>query len=215
MIYCEAFAFNSFQVNTCIVWDDDSMDCLVVDPSFYGPAEQKRFENILHEKELDLKGQINTHCHVDHLLGVSYVKNVYGLPFRAHGNESGLLASAPVMGELFGWSVDPIEGIDKCLEEDERIMVGDSCLRPLLVPGHSPGSLAFYSEDGGFVITGDALFRGSIGRTDLPGGNFDTLIASIREKLLVLPPETRVIPGHGPASTIGQEIANNPYLTDF
>jgi glyoxylase-like metal-dependent hydrolase (beta-lactamase superfamily II) len=116
------------------------------------------------------------------------------------------------MGEFFGLKVEPHPGVDFPIEDNEAILLGEDLLRAILVPGHSPGSLAFYSQDGGFVITGDALFRRSIGRTDLPGGDYDTLIRSIQSRLLTLPPETVVYPGHGDPTTIGEEAANNPYL---
>ena len=120
--------------------------------------------------------------------------------------------SVPLMGDLFGWSVEPLDGIDEYLEDNGTIPLGNHSLKSILIPGHSPGSLAFYSREGGFVITGDALFQGSIGRTDLPGGDYDTLISSIMNRLLVLPPETIVHPGHGPSTTVGREIAENPFL---
>ena len=114
---------------------------------------------------------------------------------------------------MYGLSVDPIPGIDEPIEDHETITLGDHTLEAILVPGHSPGSLAFYSKEGGFVITGDALFQQSIGRTDLPGGDYDTLINSIRTRLLILPPETAVYPGHGASSTIGEEATGNPFLS--
>lgn len=211
MIQIESLVFNSFQVNTYLVWDD-THECLVVDPAFYDETEVKVFDQTLLDKGLKLVGQINTHCHVDHVLGVRYIKSKYGFPLRAHREESPIVANVPLMGDMFGLSVEPIEGIDEFLEEHSQIMVGNHVLEALHVPGHSRGSLAYYSKEGGFVITGDALFQGSIGRTDLPGGDYDQLINSIRSKLLVLPPETKVFAGHGPSSSILNEISENPFL---
>jgi len=211
MIRIETFAFNAFQVNTHLVWDD-SGECLVVDPAFYSADEQERFDSLIAERGLTLSGQINTHCHVDHLLGVAYLRSHYGCKFRAHRLEARLVENAPLLGEIFGWDVEPLSGIDEFLEENGTVAVGTHLLHSIHVPGHSEGSLAFYSPDGGFVITGDALFRGSIGRTDLPGGDYDTLIGSIRSNLLTLPPETLVFPGHGPSTSIGEEAAGNPFL---
>ena len=211
MIRIEAFAFNAFQVNTYLVWDY-SGECLVVDPAFYSVDEQERFDSFIAKKGLILAGQINTHCHVDHLLGVEYIRSNYGCAFRAHRLEARLVENAPLLGEIFGWDVEPLSGIDEFLEENGTVAVGTRLLRSIHVPGHSEGSLAFYSPDGGFVITGDALFQGSIGRTDLPGGDYDTLIGSIRSHLLTLPPETLVFPGHGPSTSIGEEVAGNPFL---
>jgi len=211
MIQVESLAFNSFQVNCYMVWDETGR-CLVIDPCFYSPEEEKLFEDFLFQRRLEITGQVNTHCHVDHVLGVGYIKSNYNLPFRAHSEESLLVPNVPMMGELFGFRVEPLDRIDIFISDREKITVGDHQLLALHVPGHSPGSLSFYSRDGGFVITGDALFASGIGRTDLPGGDYDTLIRSIHEQLLVLPTETIVYPGHGPSSTIGEEKAYNPFL---
>lgn len=211
MIHCEAIPFNAFQVNTYLIWED-SGQALVVDPAFYEPEEQALFESTLRDKGLSLSGQINTHCHVDHILGVQYIRNTYGHPFRAHPQENILVEKAALMGELYGWKVDDLGGIDEELEDREVLKLGAHEIHCLLVPGHSPGSLALHVPDGNFVITGDALFANSIGRTDLPGGDYDTLMASIRDRLLVLPDDTAIYPGHGPSSTIGFERSDNPFL---
>lgn len=207
----ETLVFNSFQVNCYLVWDETGR-CLVIDPCFYSREEEEMFEGFLSRRRLEITGQVNTHCHVDHVLGAGYLKSRYGLPFRAHREESPLVSNVPLMGEMFGFKVAPLEGIDAFIGDRENITVGNHQLLALHVPGHSPGSLVFYSREGGFVITGDALFAAGIGRTDLPGGDYDTLIRSIREQLLVLPPQTIVYPGHGPSSTIGEEKAYNPFL---
>jgi len=212
MIQIEKHVFNSFQVNTYLIRDENG-HCLIVDPAFYSPEETRIFDSYISEKGLTVTGQINTHGHVDHVLGVLHVKSTFGCPFRAHSNEAGLVSNAPLMGDMFGLNVEPIPGIDEPIEDNEVIALGAHSIQAILVPGHSPGSLAFYSKEGGFVITGDALFQQSIGRTDLPGGDYDTLIQSIRERLLILPPETVVYPGHGDSSTIGEEIAGNPFLS--
>jgi hydroxyacylglutathione hydrolase len=212
MIEIEAIVFNAFQVNTYLVWDETG-DCLVVDPAFYSAEEQQKLESIIGGKGLRVAGQINTHCHVDHVLGVGYMRAVHGCKFRAHREESKVEASVPLMGDLFGWSVEPLNGIDEYLDDRGTVTIGNHVLQILHVPGHSMGSVAFYSKEGGFVITGDALFQGSIGRTDLPGGNYDTLIESIRQRLLTLPPGTKVYPGHGPPTSIGTEAAENPFLS--
>ncbi len=191
------------------------LECLVVDPAFYSTEEQESFRSIIQAMGLKVTGQLNTHCHVDHILGVDFMRSQFGCPVRAHQEELKIIKNAPLMGDLFGWSIKPIEGIDVFLEEDKMVPVGKHQLQVIHVPGHSPGSVALYSMEGGFVITGDALFRGSIGRTDLPGGDYDTLIRSIGENLLTLPPETQVHPGHGPSSTIGYERSQNPYLREI
>ena len=211
MIHTEVITFNALQVNTYLVWDETG-ECLVVDPAFHSVEEQQQLASFITGKGLTIAGQINTHCHVDHILGVRFMKTEYGTAFRAHTEESKAAAGVSLMGNLFGWNVEPLGDIDEFIGDHQTIGVGNHVLQCIHVPGHSAGSLAFYSAEGGFVITGDALFHGSIGRTDLPGGDYDTLIGSIRKRLLVLPPETVVYPGHGPSSTIGTEIAENPFL---
>ena len=212
MIQIEKHVFNSFQVNTYLIRDENG-NCLIIDPAFYSPEETSNFDNYISEQGLKVTGQINTHGHVDHVLGVMHVKATYECAFRAHPNEAALVSNAPLMGDMYGLSVEPIPGIEEAIEDHDKITLGDHTLEAILVPGHSPGSLAFYSKEGGFVITGDALFQMSIGRTDLPGGDYDTLINSIRTRLLVLPPETAVYPGHGAPSTIGEEASGNPFLS--
>jgi glyoxylase-like metal-dependent hydrolase (beta-lactamase superfamily II) len=212
MITIESHVFNAFQVNTYLVRDEEG-NCLVVDPAFYSPEEEASFDKHISEHGLKLAGQVNTHCHVDHILGVRHLQHKYQLPLRAHENESGLLNNAPLMGEIYGLKVEPIPRIDELVGDKDLISLGKISLQTILVPGHSPGSLSFYSPEGGFVITGDALFQGSIGRTDLPGGDYDTLIHAIRTRLLTLPPETIVYPGHGDSSSIGNEAMGNPFLT--
>jgi glyoxylase-like metal-dependent hydrolase (beta-lactamase superfamily II) len=211
MIQIESLTYNSFQVNTYLVWDDTG-ECMVIDPAFHSGEEKHAFDQRVSAKGLRLIGQVNTHCHVDHLLGVKHIQHHYGLKFRAHRDEERQLQRAPLMGEVFGLQLEPIEAIEVTIQDEELVNVGDHRLKALHVPGHSQGSLAFYSEEGGFVITGDALFQSSIGRTDLPGGDYDRLIQSIRSRLLSLPPETIVYPGHGPSSTIGAEQTGNPFL---
>jgi glyoxylase-like metal-dependent hydrolase (beta-lactamase superfamily II) len=212
MIAIESLVFNAFQVNTYLVRDDEG-NCLVVDPAFYSPEEKSTFDHYIRDHGLKVSGQINTHCHVDHVLGVQHLKQKYQCPVRAHEKESGLLKNAPLMGEIYGLTVEPIPGIDEEVNDKDHIPLNGVSLHAILVPGHSPGSLSFYSPEGAFVITGDALFQGSIGRTDLPGGDYDTLIQSIRTRLLTLPPETIVYPGHGEPSTIAREAMENPFLT--
>ncbi len=212
MLSIETLVFNSFQVNTYLLRNEKG-DCLVIDPAFYSPEEVSAFDQYISSAGYKIMGQLNTHCHVDHVLGVKHMQTAYNCPLRAHINEAGLLNNAPLMGEVFGLKVEALSGIDQPIEDDELIAIGDSSLRAILVPGHSPGSLSFHSPEAGFVITGDALFQGSIGRTDLPGGDYDTLISSIRNSLLTLPPETTVYPGHGDPSTIGEETSNNPFLS--
>jgi glyoxylase-like metal-dependent hydrolase (beta-lactamase superfamily II) len=212
MLCIETLVFNAFQVNTYLVRNGNG-ECLVIDPAFYSPDEVRSFDQHITGEGLKVIGQLNTHCHVDHVLGVKHMQTAYGCPLRAHSDEAGLLNNAPMMGEVFGLDVEALSGIDILVGDNEIIEIGSDSLQAILVPGHSPGSLSYYSRDAGFVITGDALFQGSIGRTDLPGGDYDTLISSIRSRLLTLPPETTVYPGHGDPTSIGEEATNNPFLS--
>jgi hydroxyacylglutathione hydrolase len=212
MLSIESLVFNSFQVNTYLVKDEQG-NCLVIDPAFYSPDEISEFDQHIHKNGLNITGQVNTHCHVDHILGVRHLQTKYKCPLRAHPNESKLLGNATLMGNVFGLKVDPFTGIDEEVNDNESIPLGKESLKCILVPGHSPGSLSFYSPEGEFVLTGDALFKGSIGRTDLPGGDYDTLITSIQLRLLTLPPETLVYPGHGDPTSIGEELSGNPFLS--
>jgi hydroxyacylglutathione hydrolase len=211
MVRIDTLVFNPFQVNSYLAWDEDH-NAVVIDPAFYSMEERQQFEDYITGRNLRLSGLVNTHCHVDHVLGINHCKKVYNLSFRAHILEAPLVSNAPVMGEMFGLSLDPIPEIEEPISDGERIEVGGFTLESILVPGHSPGSLAFYCPEGRFLVSGDALFQGSIGRTDLPGGDYDTLIESISRRLLTLPPETVVYPGHGGSTTIGEERASNPFL---
>ena len=212
MLSIEPLVFNSFQVNTYLIRNEKG-DCMVIDPAFYSPDEIKSFDRYITSKGLTVIGQLNTHCHVDHVLGVKHMQTTYKCPLRAHPDELSLLHNEPLMGEMFGLQVEALSGIDKPISDGEIIAVGEDSLRAILVPGHSPGSLSFYAAEAEFVVTGDALFQGSIGRTDLPGGDYDTLISSIHNRLLTLPPGTTVYPGHGDPTTIGEEASSNPFLS--
>lgn len=211
MIQLKKMVFNSFQVNTYIIYDETG-ECIIVDPANYEPDEDQALSAFISEHNLVPVLNINTHCHIDHILGINHVKQAFNVPFHAHESEEKLLNSAPLMGKVFGFNMDRLPAIDHFIGHREVIVFGNSELHAIHVPGHSAGSLAFHAPVGEFAITGDALFAGSIGRTDLPGGDYDTLIASISSNLFSLPPGTTIWPGHGESSTIGDEIANNPFF---
>jgi glyoxylase-like metal-dependent hydrolase (beta-lactamase superfamily II) len=155
---------------------------------------------------------LNTHCHIDHVFGNDFVSREYGLTLHMHPFEKPLLDHAPASGLMFNLPFDNYQGAVEHLSDGQQLFSGDDLIHVLLTPGHSPGSLSFYCPAQHFLISGDVLFYRSIGRTDLPGGDFDTLISSIREKLFVLPPQTRVYTGHGMETTIGEELEENPFL---
>lgn len=211
MIKLEKLVFNSFQVNTFLL-HDETKECIIIDPACYEKEEEVILSNFISVNGLKPVLHINTHCHIDHILGMPFVREKYQISSQAHAMEEKLLSNGHIMGQVFGFIVQPFPKIDKQIAHREQIQFGNSKLTALHVPGHSEGSLAFYSAEGEFVITGDALFEGSIGRTDLPGGNYDQLISSINENLLTLPGNTRVFPGHGGDSTIQREIDTNPFF---
>jgi glyoxylase-like metal-dependent hydrolase (beta-lactamase superfamily II) len=155
---------------------------------------------------------LNTHGHVDHLPGVSSICETYSIPFYMHSADEFLLGSAKEHGRIFGFQIDTVPEFDKALTDQQIFTFGESELHIFHVPGHSPGSVVMVSHNGKWVITGDVLFSGSIGRTDLPGGDYETLVKGIQDKLMTLPDEYRVYPGHGPYTTIGHERKNNPFL---
>lgn len=211
MVKIERLVFNSFQVNTFVLYDETG-ECVLVDPSCYTSEENNVLSSFISRQGLKPVLCINTHCHIDHVLGMNFIKDKWGIERVAHEKEEVLLKNAPFMGDIFGFKVDPIPPLDGHLSHEETVRFGNSSLKALHVPGHSGGSLAYYSEQGSFVLSGDALFEGSIGRTDLPGGDYDTLVKSIREQLFSLPENTLVWPGHGRYTTVGHEAVNNPFF---
>lgn len=207
------FEFSLFGINTYIVYDLITKDCAIVDPGMFDSEEEEALDSFIMRHELNPVAIIDTHLHIDHAVGVGYLKRKHGIPLLAHGDDSFLGERIRQQAVAFGMreSVDDVK-IDRLLVPGEKIKIGDGELEVIHVPGHSPGSVALYDPKGGFVITGDALFSGSVGRTDLPGGDMRTLIRSIKEGLFRLPASTVVYPGHGPATTIGQEMRSNPFL---
>lgn len=207
------FIFNMFGVNCYVLWDPDTREAAIVDPGMADRAECDALDDFLTRNRLHATQLIDTHMHLDHIFGNLYVKERYGLPVRAAKADEFLGLTLNDQAARFRLPVKAEDhGIDMELKDGDVLHVGGEELRVLAVPGHSPGSIALYAPGSGFVITGDALFAGSIGRTDLPGGDFATLIGSIREKLMKLPPETVVLPGHGDETTIGRELKSNPYI---
>lgn len=207
-----SMTFNLFQENTYIVYDD-TKECVIFDPGCSTPAEERALSQKIESLELKPVRLINTHCHLDHIYGNAFVANRYDLPLEIHRDELPVLAYAAASSQLFGApAAEPSPEPEHFIEEDEIIRFGKTELRAILTPGHSPASLSFFCEADRFVIAGDVLFYGSIGRYDLPGGDFHTLISSIKDKLLPLGDAVKVYPGHGPATTIGQEKRHNPFL---
>ncbi len=212
MLTIKSFEFSPIQENTYILYNEFN-DCIIIDPGCYFDAEKEELVAYVKSNNLTPKMLINTHCHLDHVFGNKFLSEKYNLLLNIHEDEKAVLAFAPTSGLMYDMPFDNYSGEFKLLNEGDSITLGQDVLKVLLVPGHSPGSLAFYSAKDKFVISGDALFRNSIGRTDLPGGNHEQLIKSIKEQLLALPEDTLVYSGHGPVTKIGDEKKNNPHLS--
>ena len=207
------FTFNMFGVNTYILWDDISREALIVDPGMINEKDQKEIKAFLDANNLNLKHLINTHMHIDHAFGISYVKENYNLKLECNLEDQFLAQRLKEQANMFGLPIPMSDlQIDKDLKDGEKIQLGDEHISILHVPGHSPGSVVLYAPQSNFIISGDVLFNTSIGRTDLPGGDYAQLINAINNKLMTLPDDVIVYPGHGPETSIGYEKQNNPYL---
>lgn len=215
MLQIKQFSFNPFGVSTFVVYDPDTLDALVVDPGMVTDRERALFDNFVASHRLKIGQIVNTHLHLDHCFGDNYVRDRYGAKVAASVLDAQLGRSIGRQAADFGIALDGVPGgveIDVPLAEGDIITVGNYRLSVLHVPGHSPGSLVLYCPEAAVAIVGDVLFRGSVGRTDLPGGDQRLLLDGIRAKLLPLPGDILVLPGHGPATTIEAEKAANPYL---
>jgi hydroxyacylglutathione hydrolase len=211
MLKVHAFAFNPFSENTYIV-SDELGNCILFDPGMYNAHEQMVLVNFIKENKLKPQYLINTHCHIDHIMGNTFISETYGLSLHAHTLETPILNMGKASATMYGLNYQESVGIGQCIDEKDVIILGKHQLQILFTPGHSPGSLSFYSAESGFAIVGDVLFKNSIGRTDLPGGDYDTLIHSIKSQLFALPDNTIIYNGHGPATEIGYEKLYNPFL---
>ena len=211
MLSVKAFMFNPVQENTYILYNAEKQ-CCIIDPGCYFSEERDELKNFIERSGLQPVLLLNTHCHLDHVFGNKFIHETWGLPLHIHQKEKPVLDNAEAAGIRWQLPFENYKGDLIFLKEGESIRLGDDELEILFTPGHSPGSVSFYSEQGGFVVGGDVLFNGSIGRTDLPGGDFNTLINSIQTQLFVLPDETKVYSGHGQLTTIGFEKMNNPFV---
>ena len=207
------FVFSLFGVTTYVVWDPDTLDCAIIDPGMINSEEEEALKNFIEKNNLKVDNIINTHLHLDHAVGNAYAHDLFKVPVQAHKEDESLGSRLQEQARMFGIYERIREtSIDSYLEEGDIIKIGNGELKVLHVPGHSPGSIALYDAKDGFVIVGDALFEGSVGRTDLTGGNGPQLIKSIKDKLLTLPDETIVYSGHGNPTSIGRERKSNPFL---
>ncbi|MEI6681595.1 MAG: MBL fold metallo-hydrolase [Bacteroidota bacterium] len=211
MVNIAKFIFNSFMVNTYLLYDE-SGECIVIDAACFEPGEEEALKDFVVKNNLTPVRNLNTHCHVDHVLGNDFIARTYGIYPEYHKNSVAFFDTLKEIGASFGYSIDQVPDAKRFLVANETVQWGNSELKVLFTPGHAEGSVCFYNEAQGFVITGDVLFRDTIGRTDLPTGDFDQLMVSIKTKLFTLPDETVVYPGHGPETSIGYEKDNNPFI---
>ena len=213
MLSIRGFEFNPIQENTYVLYNEQGQ-CAIIDPGCYYENERKQLKAFIDDNKLTPVYLVNTHCHLDHVFGNKFVSETWDLPLHLHETEKMVLSFAPKSAEMYGLPFENYNGQMVYLNEGDTIKIGDDELKVLLTPGHSPASLTFYCEKDGFLISGDVLFSGSIGRTDLPGGSFDELEESIKTKLYTLPDATKVYPGHGRGTSIGFEKKNNPFVRE-
>lgn len=211
MFTIKQFTFSPVQENTYVL-SNESGDCLIIDPGCYFPGERQELKDYISQNSLTPKYLLNTHCHLDHIFGNRFVQDTYRLKLHLHPKEEQVLAMGPTFGLNWGLPFENYNGELIFLTERDDVRLGNDRLTIFETPGHSPGSISFYCKEQKFIISGDVLFNGSIGRTDLPGGDFDTLIKSIHTKLWPLPEDIVVYSGHGDPTTIGKEKRTNPYV---
>jgi len=211
MIKVNSFQFNPFQENTYLL-HDESREAVIIDAGCYEREEQEELVSFIEINNLKVVKLINTHSHIDHVLGCAFVKKQYNIQLGIHKLDEPTLRSIKVYAPAYGFVNYEEATAEYFIEEGQKIKFGNSELEVLFVPGHAPGHIAFVNKEQRLCISGDVLFHRSIGRTDLPGGDFNTLIKSIKEKIFPLGNDMMVYPGHGGTTTIGDEIKNNPYL---
>lgn len=213
MLKIAKFGLYLFGINTYVVYDPEEKEAAIIDPGMSRKEEFEAVGKFIERENLKVTHLINTHLHIDHAIADKWVKEKYEVPVEAHADDAVLGERLMQQAQMFGIPAEDVEvEIDMPLKAGDTVIIGRGELKVLHVPGHSPGSICLYDEADGFVIVGDALFAGSIGRTDLPGGNHRQLIDAIKKELLTLPRETVVLSGHGDATTIGRESDTNPFI---
>ncbi|MDQ3844995.1 MAG: MBL fold metallo-hydrolase [Bacteroidota bacterium] len=211
MLNVQSFIFNPVQENTYVVYNEQKQ-CCIIDPGCYFASEELELKRFIEQNGLQPLYLLNTHCHLDHIFGNRWVHKTYNLTLHLNKLEKPVLEYGPVAGQMWQLPFDNYDGAFHFIDEGDVIRLGEDELHILFTPGHSPGSITFYNRAGKFIISGDVLFNGSIGRTDLPGGDFSLLEESIKTKLYTLPEDVIVYPGHGDSTTIGDEMKTNPFV---
>lgn len=207
----KTFVFNPFYENTYVI-SSNKGNCLIIDPGCYEDFERKELTDFIEIEGLKVREIINTHCHIDHVLGNDFLKGEYNVQLKIPINEQEVYNAVPVLAPQWGITGYHQATVDEYLKEGDTIMLDELTLEIIEVPGHSPGHLIFYEKTEKIILGGDVLFRESIGRTDLPGGDHNALLINIQEKLYTLHEDVIVYPGHGPSTTIGHERKNNPFV---
>ncbi|MCB0802730.1 MAG: MBL fold metallo-hydrolase [Flavobacteriales bacterium] len=211
MMLVKSFTFNPFQENTYVL-SDDTKNCVIVDPGCYNNQEQNELLEYIKRNNLTPQRLLNTHAHIDHVFGNRFVSDYFNLDLELHDLDLPVLDAASYSAKQYGldYTTSPLP--KKSLKEGNQIKFGNTVLDILHIPGHAPGHVVFYNKAAKIIIGGDVLFRGSIGRTDLPGGNHQDLIKNIKSKLFTLEDDIVVYSGHGPSTTIGYERKTNPFF---
>lgn len=209
----KCFEFNMFPVNCYVLADDTTDEAVIIDAGCYYKEEQQRLKSFITEHRLTVKHLLNTHLHADHIFGNPFVEREFGVKPEAGQGDEFMLAGLSAFCMSFGFPLnEDTVSLGHYVTDGEIIRFGNTELKAISVPGHSPGSMVYYCEKDHCLFSGDTIFKGSIGRADLEGGNFDDLCENIVSRLFVLPDETTVFPGHGDETNIGHEKMNNPFF---
>ncbi|MBO5720031.1 MAG: MBL fold metallo-hydrolase [Bacteroidales bacterium] len=213
MLKVKCFVCNTFCENSYVVYDSNTKECAIIDAGFYYADEEDAVTDFIEREKLKVKYLLNTHLHLDHCFGATYIANKYGVGLSADNEDIMLLNLIPQQCEMFGIKLNaPVPELKNIIKEGDIIKIGNYPLIAISVPGHSPGSLCYYCKEEGILFSGDVLFKESIGRTDLYGGSYKALNENITSKIFTLPDNTIVYCGHGPTTTIEYEKEYNPYL---
>lgn len=211
MLHIQHFVFNDFQENTYVLWNEQGQ-CMLVDPGCYHANEKQQLKNFIESQQLQPVLLVNTHCHIDHILGNQFVIDTWKLPLHLHRNELQTYRETSRWADVFGMQTNAIPSELIFIDENSTLQLGDVIFKVLPTPGHSVASLSFYQAESKMLLAGDVLFYRSIGRTDLPGGNMEVLLHSIQTHFWPLPDDCIVYSGHGPQTSIGEEKLHNPFL---
>jgi len=215
MIKIKKFEFNPFLENTYLIWDESTYEAMIIDAGCYSSAEEEAIINFIKANPIHLIYMVNTHCHVDHILGNAFIKKEYNPKFLAPENDLFLLRNLIEQAEMFGLNANPSQMPDEYLNENIPVKLGIEVFNFIATPGHTPGGYCLYNKNEKVLFSGDVLFKESIGRTDLPGGDYETISKSLAEKIIVLDNDTNVFPGHGESTTIGNEKLYNPFIKEI